>query len=708
MIGYGVDTDGVATLTWDMPGRSMNVLSHESVDAFARAMRRAIADDAVVGVVIASGKPDFIAGADLEMLLALREPEQVMELVEGIKAIYREMETAGKPFVAAINGTALGGGLELALACHRRITPGNPGAKLGLPEVTLGLLPGAGGTQRLPRMIGIEKALPLLLEGRHIDPAKALALGVVDEVVAPDALHASAKTWILEDGACEKPWYDKGYRPPGPTVQSPQGYEIFTAGNALLHGKTYGNYPAPKAIMSCVYEGMQVPIDVGLRVESRYLAHLYASKEARSMIRTLFFSMGEARKLHRRPKGVAPTQYSRIGVLGSGMMGSGVAYVAALAGLEVALLDTSIELAEKGKRYGAGVLDKRVERGRMTRDESDAILARITPSADFSALEGAELVIEAVFEDRDVKAAVTAKAEAMLGEQGVFASNTSTLPITGLAAAASRPEHFIGLHFFSPVDKMQLVEVILGEQTSDACLARSLDFVRRIGKVPIVVNDSLGFYTSRIVSRFVDEGIAMVAEGVKPALIENGGKLVGFPVGPLALADEVSLELLHAVRSQHRRDLGEAYQAHPGDAVIGHFVDGLRRLGRKSGGGFYDYPAGDKKRLWPGIGAQYALDNDQPAVEEVMKRLLYVQAVDAARCLDEGVLTDPRDGDVGSILGWGFPSYTGGAISSIDYVGAREFVGECDRMAATYGERFAPPDSLREMAQANGAFYPQP
>ena len=708
MIGYKVDTDGIACIVWDMPDRSMNVLNGESLPAFASAVRRALGDDEVKGAIITSAKSDFIAGADLEMLLALRDPADVMALCNESNSVLREIETGGKPFVAAINGTALGGGLEQCLACHRRIAADNPRARIGLPEVQLGLLPGGGGTQRLPRMIGIDKALPLLLEGKHLNPGQALELGVIDEVVAPEDLLAAAKRWILEDGNSQQPWDDKRFKAPGPAVQSPKGYEIFVGGNALLHGKTRGNYPAPQAIMSCVYEGMQVPIDVGLRIETRYFAKLFLSKEAQSMVRSLFFSIGQAKKLACRPKDVPPVEYQQIAVLGAGMMGAAIAYVSALSGLEVTLLDTSLELAEKGKGYGGRVMDKRIARGRMTEEQRDKVLARIKPTTDFTDLEQADLVVEAVFEDRTIKADVTKKTEAVIADNAIYASNTSTLPITGLAEASLRPGNFIGLHFFSPVDKMQLVEVIRGEQTTDECLARSLDYVKRIGKVPIVVHDSLGFYTSRIVGRFIDEGIAMVGEGVSPALIENGGKLAGFPVGPLALADEVSLQLMLSIRGQHRRDLGDVYQPKPGEGVLSHMVEDLGRMGRKSGGGFYDYPVDEPKRLWPGLHETYPPRNDQPEVEEVKQRLLFVQSVDAARCLEEGVLTDPRDGDVGSILGWGFPPYTGGAISFVDYVGSTDFVAQCDRLSARYGERFTPPDSLREMAAAGGAYYPDP
>ena len=710
MIGYDVDGDGIATLTWDLPGRSMNVLNAASIEAFSAAFRKAVADEAVKGIVITSGKDAFLAGADLDMILNLPtdDAEQLMEFASDLQGRFRAIETCGKPVAAAINGTALGGGLEICLACHYRVAADRPKVQLGQPEVKLGLLPGAGGTQRIPRLIGARAALPLLLEGKSVNPKQAAKMGIIHKVVPPEGLLAEAKRWLLEEGEAVQPWDKKGFKVPDGAVQSPKGYETFVVGNAMLREKTWGNYEAPKAIMSAVYEGLQVPIEGGLRVESRYLVSLLMGKQTRAMIRTFFFSLGDANKLKARPDAAPRAEYSRIGILGAGMMGAGIAHVSALAGLDVVLLDTSAELAEKGKEHSAGLLEKRVKRGRMSADEREAVLARIHPTAEFADLAGCELVIEAVFEDRAIKAEATEKTEAVLGPDVVFASNTSTLPITGLARAWSKPENFIGLHFFSPVDRMPLVEIIRGEATSDACLARAMDYVKRIRKTPIVVNDSRGFFTSRVFATYVNEGLAMLAEGVTPALIENAGRLAGMPVGPLAVADEVSLELIHRVREQTKRDLGDAYRPGPADEVVSKFVEELGRLGKKAGKGFYDYPEEGPKCLWPDLGKHYAEAAQQPDVDDLEQRFLHIQAVESARCLEENVLTAPEDADVGSILGIGFPPFTGGAMSYIDGIGIPEFVAECDRLAQAHGPRFSAPKLLRDMAEKNETIYPRP
>jgi 3-hydroxyacyl-CoA dehydrogenase/enoyl-CoA hydratase/3-hydroxybutyryl-CoA epimerase len=710
MIDYQLDADGVATIAWNMVDRSMNVLNEESVGRFAEAAERAIKDPAVKGVIITSKKRDFLAGADLTQPGKASDAATLMARSTRFQALLRGIEKSGKPFCAAINGTALGGGYEIALACHYRIAADDPKIQIGLPEVTIGLLPGAGGTQRLPRMIGVRNALPLLLEGRKLDPQKALAAGLVDKVVPADQLLAAAKQWLLTEGPQNtvKPWDKKGFKIPGGEVMSPAVRETFVAGNALLHEKTYGNYPAPRNIASCVYEGLIVDFDTGLKIESRYFVNCALSTEARNMIRSLFFSIGEANKLASRPKEVPEQAYRRIGVLGAGMMGGGIAYVSAVAGLEVVLLDTTTEAAEKGKGYSRGLLEKRVQQKRMGEAERDAVLARIHPTTSFDDLRGCELVIEAVFENREIKADVTRKAEAVLADNAIFASNTSTLPITGLAEASVRPENFIGLHFFSPVDRMPLVEIIRGRKTSDQCLARAMDYVKRIGKTPITVNDSRGFYTSRVFGTYVSEGLTLLAEGVNPALIDNAGRMAGMPVGPLALADEVSIDLMHKVRKQTRLDLGKDYKGNPkSEAVIELMVEKLGRIGKKAGKGFYDYPGdGGRKRLWPGLAEHFRPAAEQPDVAEVKKRLLYVQSVETARCLEEKVVLDPRDADVGSILGWGFPPFLGGTVSQIHSIGIERFVAECDRLAQKHGERFAPPKLLRDMAARAEAFYP--
>jgi len=711
MIDYTVDADGVATIAWNVSNRPMNVMNAESLAAFGDAIEKVLSDDAVKGAIVTSARKEFLVGADLAAMQGKATVEEMQGFVVPILDMFRRMEKSGKPFVAAINGHALGGGYETCLACHHRIVADDDRIKVGLPEAKVGLLPGAGGTQRLPRLIGIREALPLLLEGREMRPQQALKLGMVDQVVPRDNLLSAAKAWILNEGQdkknCTQPWDRKGFRIPGGGVQAPGGQQTFVAGNAMLHARTYGNYPGQENIMACVYEGCIVDIDTGLKIETRYFINTAMRPESKNLIR-FFFSMTDANKGARRPKDVPVAEIAKVGVLGAGMMGAGIAHVTAMAGMDVVLLDTDRANAEKGKGYSEGLLAKRVGRGRMTQEAADAVLGRIQPTVSFDDLKGCDLVIEAVFENRDIKADVTRKAEAVCGDKLIFASNTSTLPITGLAEASARPDRFIGLHFFSPVDRMPLVEIIMGEKTSDETLAKSIDYVKAIRKTPIVVNDSRGFYTSRVFATYVREGLAMLAEGVKPALIENAGRMAGMPVGPLALADEVSLDLMHKVSSQTREDLGDKYEEGPSDGVVTRMVEGLGRIGKKVGKGFYDYPDGGKKRLWAGLAQEFPLAAEQPDVDEVKTRLMYIQSVEAARCMEENVVTDPRDADVGSVMGWGFPTARGGAISQIDMVGVGDFVAECDRLAQAYGARFAPPQSLRDRAANGEAFYPAP
>lgn len=706
MINLTTDADGIATLCWDMPGRSQNVLNEASCTALFGAIDRVLQDDAVKGVLMTSAKPDFIAGGDLEWLLNTGQAAVLLERVTALHRALRKLETCGKPVAVALAGSALGGGLEVALACHYRVAADHPKARFGLPEVTLGLLPGGGGTQRLPRLTGIQKALPLLLEGKRLKAADALKLGILDAVVAPGQEVAAARAWLLaQTGPVQQPWDVKGWKMPGGAVASPAVQQVLMAANAMTHARTWGNYPAPQAILSCLYEGVNVDIDTGLAVEARYFVQMVLSKEAKNMIRTLFFSMGEANKLASRPQGVPRRQYGKIGVLGAGMMGAGIAYVAAKAGMHVVLIDRDQAAADKGKGYSQQLVEKQAARGQATPDQAQALLQRIHATADYAQLANCGMVIEAVFEDRALKADVTRKAEAVLAADAIFASNTSTLPISGLAEASARPAQFIGLHFFSPVDRMPLVEVIIGSQTSRATLAQALDFVQALDMTPIVVNDARGFYTSRVFSTYVLEGLALLAEGVAPALIENAGLQAGMPVGPLALTDEVSSELIDRIDRQTRADLGGHYQPRPGHAVAARMVQ-LGRIGKKAGQGFYVYPDGGAKHLWPGLAELYPRAAVQPDVAQLVERLITVQAVETVRCMEEGVLTSARDADVGAVLGWGFPPFRGGPLSEIDTAGAAAFVQSCERLAASHGPRFAAPALLKTMAASGQAFYP--
>lgn len=708
MISTHIDSHGVATLTWDMQGSPMNVLNAQSIESYKTQLLAALSNDEVKGIIITSARKEFIAGADLRMLsnASSQSAEELFDWVRDLQNLFRQQETGKKPVVAAINGTALGGGLELTLAAHYRVVADDPKIKLGLPEVKLGLLPGGGGTQRLPRLIGIRQALPLLTEGSHISPEKALKLGFVDAVVPQDKLLEHAHAYILSGEArSAQPWDDRKFKIPGGAVQTPKSYEAFVGGAAMLQRATWGVYPAPKAIMACVYHGLQMPIDQGLKYEAREFVTLARGDVAQNMIRSLFFALNDANKLKTRPKDVPTQRYTKVGVLGAGMMGAGLAYSLAMSGIEVSLIDTSQESAERGKGYSEKLIAKRVKRGKMTEEAGAQILAKITPTTDFAALEGAELVIEAVFEDRGIKAEVTQMAEQVIDSKAIFASNTSTLPITGLAKASSRPENFIGLHFFSPVDKMPLVEVILGEQTSEETLARSLDLIKQMRKTPIVVNDSRGFFTSRVFATYVQEGLAMVTEGINPVLIDRAARMAGMPVGPLALADEVSLELMHRIATQTRADLGEDATEHPSAPLVKLFVEELKRTGKKVKAGLYEYPEdGSQKRIWPELSTHFPLAEQQPSVEDVQQRLLHIQGVESARCLEEGVLRASEDGDVGSILGWGFAPQHGGVFSYIDTVGVDAFCTQCQELAAKYGERFAPPSLLTDMAKEERTF----
>lgn len=703
MIDYQFAPEGIAIIAWNLPGKS-NVLNATSISAFSESLERAIADEAVKGIIVTSAKDSFIVGGDLNALYALESNAEVEALGGTIHKVFRRMETAGKPVVAAINGMTLGGGLELCLACHYRIAIDAPFLQLGFPEVTLGLFPGAGGTQRFPRIVGLQAAMEPLLLGRNMSVQQAKKIGLLDAVVKDqESLLSEAKAYILKGGSAQQAWDVRGFKTPGADLASVDVTFMYAGAAGVVRRQSAGNYPAPNAILSCLYEGLLMNIDEALALELQYFSKVALSKQAKNMIRTLWFSMNKAKAGIARPDGFAKQNVKKLGILGAGMMGAGIAYSSAKVGIETVLKDVSLDAALQGKGYAQKLLTAQIEKKRSTQEKADKILANILPTADANDLKGADLVVEAVFEDRGLKAKVTQEAELQMADSAVFASNTSTLPISGLAEASKAPENFIGLHFFSPVDKMQLVEVIMGEKTSEYALAKSIDYILQIKKIPIVVNDSRGFFTSRIFKTYVTEGFELLAEGVKPALIENAAKAAGMPVGPLAVADEVSIELLYKIFKQTEAD--GISQEGPAKNVIFKMVEDLKRSGKKVGKGFYDYPEAGKKALWSGLAEHFPANEVQPNVEMVKKRILHLQALESMRCLEEGVLRSPEDADIGSILGWGFPAYTGGVLSYIDFVGLPEFVAECLEFTKTAGKRFEPSQKLQKMAANNEKIY---
>ncbi|MEA5402252.1 3-hydroxyacyl-CoA dehydrogenase NAD-binding domain-containing protein [Arcicella sp. DC2W] len=717
MLSYNL-LHNVAILSINVANQAMNVLNDESIPALAKALEQAYSDPEAKGIIITSERPEFIAGADLRMILNNngKAPEELYQLSRSLNTIFRKMETNGKPIVAAINGTALGGGYEVCLACHHRVAINNPKALIGLPEVTIGLLPGGGGTQRLPRMIGLEMAAPLLLEGKKVSPKDALALGMIDELVdSHEAMMEKAFAWINANPVALQPWDEinrktgkiqakENYKVPNGNILSPKGVQLMMGGTAMTMTKTNGNYPSPIAIMSCVYEGLLVNIDRGLIIEARHFVKVANSSVAKNLIRTMFFGLNEVNKGVNRPKNIEKTEVKKLGILGAGMMGSGIAYVSAMAGIEVVLKDVSLEAAEKGKQYSRTLLEKAISKGKMSPEKANGILSLIKTTDNYAEFEGADLIIEAVFENPQLKAEVTKAAELFLQkDSGVFASNTSTLPISNLAKATIQPDKFIGIHFFSPVDRMQLVEIIMGKETSDYTLAVAMDFVKKIRKTPIVVNDSQGFYTSRVFFTYTSEGIELLKDGVNPVVIENIAKQMGMPVGPLAVSDEVALDLAYKI-AQAGVDEGLLSETDTTYQVSKQFTE-MGRLGKKAKAGFYTYPENGKKYLWEGLAEIFPLKEEQLAVEEIKKRLLYRQALETVKCVEEGVIRKYLDADLGSIFAWGFPAYLGGTLSFVDTVGIKTFVTEADRLADTYGERFRPTEKLRAMAEAGKGFY---
>ncbi|SNR49920.1 3-hydroxyacyl-CoA dehydrogenase [Paracoccus sediminis] len=709
------DADGVAVITWDVPGKSMNVLSLDGAGELNALIDDALADDAVKGIVITSGKKDFAAGMDLNVIAEMKEggAQQVFDGIMSLHHVLRKIERAGmdpktlkggKPIAAALPGTALGIGLELPLATHRIFAADNARAKIGLPEIMVGIFPGGGGTIRLSRKLGAMAAAPYLLEGKLSDPKKAKAAGLIDEVVA-DPL-AAARAWVLSatDADLVKPWDAKGYKMPGGEPYHPAGFMTFVGASAMVNGKTMGVYPAAKALLSAVYEGAQVPFDTALRIEARWFTNVLMNPSSTAMIRSLFINKEALEKGANRPE--APDQtVKKVGILGAGMMGAGIAHVSAMAGIQVVLIDANQDNADKGKAYSEGLLDKAISRKKSTPEKKAEVLARITATTDYAALQGCDLIVEAVFEDPAIKAEVTKKAEAVIPADAIFATNTSTLPIGDLAKASARPEQFIGIHFFSPVDKMMLVEIIKGQQTGPVAVAKALDFVRQIRKTPIVVNDARFFYANRCIIPYINEGIRMVAEGVSPVLVENAAKLMGMPLGPLQLVDETSIDLGVKIAKATRAAMGDAYPDGAVDEVLFWMAD-EGRLGRKSSAGFYAYDADGKRQgLWDGLAARYPQPDDQPDLTTVQHRLMFAQTLEAVRALEDGVLEDIREGDVGAILGWGFAPWSGGPFAWLDMLGAARAVQICDRLTADHGNRFAAPKLLRDMADSGQGFY---
>ncbi|SNT68928.1 3-hydroxyacyl-CoA dehydrogenase NAD-binding domain-containing protein [Paracoccus seriniphilus] len=709
-------SEGLATITWDVPGKSMNVLSMDGAATLSDLIDDALADDGVKGIIITSGKKDFAAGMDLNVIAGMRDNGGAQGVFDGVMSLHhllRKIELAGmdlktkkggKPIASVLPGTALGIGLELPLATHRIFAADNPKAKIGLPEIMVGIFPGAGGTTRLSRKLGAMMAAPFLLEGKLSDPKKAKAAGLIDEV-SDDPL-AAAREWVLNASEADlvKPWDAKGYKMPGGGPFHPAGFMTFVGASAMVHGKTMGVYPAAKALLSAVYEGAMVTFDQALKIEARWFTNVLMNPSSSAMIRSLFINKEALEKGANRPE--APDQsVKKIGILGAGMMGAGIAYVSARAGIEVVLIDARQEAADKGKAYSEALLDKAISRKKSTEAKKTELLARITATTDYDALKGCDLIVEAVFEDPAVKAEVTQRAEAVIPEDAIFATNTSTLPISDLARASARPEQFIGIHFFSPVDKMLLVEIIKGKATGPRAVAKALDFVRQIRKTPIVVNDERFFYANRCIIPYINEGIRMVGEGVNPVLVENAAKMMGMPLGPLQLVDETSIDLGVKIAKATRAAMGDAYPDDAVDQVIFAMAD-EGRLGRKTNAGFYDYDdKGKRQGLWSGLDSRYPRATDQPELTDVQHRLMFAQALEAVRALESGVLEDIREGDVGAILGWGFAPWSGGPFGWLDMMGAARAVEICDGLTAKYGDRFASPALLRDMAEKGTSFY---
>jgi 3-hydroxyacyl-CoA dehydrogenase/enoyl-CoA hydratase/3-hydroxybutyryl-CoA epimerase len=718
-------SDGIVTLTIDDPNQNANTMNETYRTAMAAAVNR-LADevaadaDSIKGVIVASGKKTFFAGGDLKLMTQATpaDAEAIFEEIESIKATLRKLETIGKPVVAAINGAALGGGLEIALACHHRIAAEGR-YEIGLPEVTLGLLPGGGGVTRTVRMFGIQDAIMnVLIQGPRMQSAVAKEKGLIHEIVAPDELLSAAKAWIEsvqgDENAAVQPWDVKGYRIPGGTPSTPSLAAVLPSFPANLVKQVKGaDYKAPKAIMSAAVEGAQVDFDTASRIESRYLVELIVGQQFKNMTQAFFFDLSAINAGNSRPAGIEKKTFQKVGVIGAGMMGAGIAYVSAKAGMEVVLKDVSQEAAEKGKSYSAGILAKQLEKGRTTQEKVDEFLGRITATDNYDDLEGVDIVVEAVFENQELKHSVFAELEPKVLPDALLGSNTSTLPITGLAEGVSRPDDFIGIHFFSPVDKMMLVEIIAGEKTNDKTIAQALDYVQQIKKIPIVVNDSRGFFTSRVIGQFINEGQRMLAEGVNPVAIDRAATLAGFPTGVLQISDELNLKLMKKIADSFKAGVeaaGGTYTPEPGTLVVEKMLE-LDRPGKLEGKGFYDYVDGKRAGLWDGLAEVFPVSDEQPPLKDLEDRLIFSMSIDTVNCLAEGVLRTVPDANIGSIFGIGFPALLGGAIQAINgwegadgEIGPSAFVKRAEELAATYGDRFNPPALLLEKAKNGEKF----
>ena len=703
---YEKDQNNIVTITIDMPDKKMNVINVAFGEALQQTVEKLAKETDLAGIILTSAKTTFIAGGDIDTIYEITKAENAFLFAENLKKSLRALEKLGKPVVAAINGTTLGGGLEVALACHYRIAIDSPTTKLGFPEVTLGLLPGAGGVVRTVWLLGLEKSLPLLTKGTRLSVQEAKSLGLIDELASDKtAMFEQAKKWILANPSFVAHWDNKKYKIPNGKATHPRIAQMLPVMPAIVAKETFNNYPAPSAILAVAIEAASINFDTACLIESRYFAELVVSKEAKNIMHTLWFQNNELKKGKSRPQNVAPQKTTKVGVLGAGMMGHGIAYISAKAGIEVVLKDVNKEGAEVGKAKIAGIIDRRIARGKMTQERKKNILNRIQTTGDAKDLKDCDLIIEAVFENRALKAKVTQEAEKHLDKTVTFASNTSTLPITGLAEQSQRPTQFVGLHFFSPVHRMQLVEIIKGKKTDDKTLAKAFDYVLQVGKVPIVVNDSRGFYTSRVFSTYTGEGMQLLAEGQHPQAIEMCGRLAGMPVGPLALLDEVSLKLVSDIRKQTLKDLGQEAKNDAMQKVLHIMVTKNERFGKAAGAGFYEYPKGENKFLWPKLNELFNVEKSKQLSQKTMiERLMFAQAIETVRCLEEGVLTSSADANIGSIFGWGFSPFKGGTLQYINDYGIRKFVRRAKQLSKRFGERFEPPAMLVEMAEAKKAF----